>query len=182
MLLVAQRAAKGTRTAGDDDLSRALAQSHTQGECGPEYREHQDTQDGERERMVEVKLVRAALAPGKPDEIHARHPRQGARASLARAARRMQSQGLRLLGNPAVISSCIDWWVFRVPASRRVSFFPAASNMPNKIKRNKRHTRRLRPLSLRSDSVKDLLAGGHTAPARVFGQTARGEIWGGWVV
>jgi hypothetical protein len=70
--------------------------------------------------------------------------------------------------------------VFRIPASRRV-FFPAASNMPNKTKRNKRRSSRLRPLSPRSDSVKDLLAGAHPALARLSEQAARQELWDRWL-
>jgi hypothetical protein len=92
----------------------------------------------------------------------------------------MQSQGLRLPGNPAVICSCTKGG-FPHPRLAAVCFFPAASNMPNKIKRNKRHSRRLRPLSPRSDSVKDLLAGAHPALARLSDQAARQELWGRWL-
>jgi hypothetical protein len=53
--------------------------------------------------------------------------------------------------------------------------------MPNKIKRNKRHSRRLRPLSPRADSVKDLLARAHPALARLSDQAARQELWRRWL-
>jgi hypothetical protein len=53
--------------------------------------------------------------------------------------------------------------------------------MPNKIKRNKRHMRRLRPLSPRTDSVKDLLARAHPALARLSDQAARQELWRRWL-
>jgi hypothetical protein len=53
--------------------------------------------------------------------------------------------------------------------------------MPNKIKRNKRHKGRLRPLSLTGDSVKDLLARAHPAVARLADQAARQEHWRRWL-
>jgi len=53
--------------------------------------------------------------------------------------------------------------------------------MPNKIKRNKRHTTRLRQPRPRADSVKDLLARAHPAIARLSDQTARQELWNRWL-
>jgi hypothetical protein len=53
--------------------------------------------------------------------------------------------------------------------------------MPNKIKRNKRHSTRLRRLHPRSDSVKDLLARAHPALARLSEQAARQELWRRWL-
>ena len=55
------------------------------------------------------------------------------------------------------------------------------ANMPNKIKRNKRGTTRLRRPQLTADSVKDLLAGKHPALARLSDQAARQEAWRGWL-
>jgi len=53
--------------------------------------------------------------------------------------------------------------------------------MPNKIRRNKGHTRRLRRRESKSDSVKDLLQRAHPAIARLSDQTARQELWRRWL-
>jgi hypothetical protein len=53
--------------------------------------------------------------------------------------------------------------------------------MPNKIKRNKRHTTRLRRPRPSSDSVKDLLARAPPAIARLSQQAARHELWNRWL-
>jgi Dna[CI] antecedent, DciA len=91
----------------------------------------------------------------------------------------VQSKGLRLLGNPAVISSCIDRWFSHPHLAAGV--FLLASNMPNKIKLNKSHARRLRRRESKSDSVKDLLQRAHPAIARLSDQSARQELWRRWL-
>jgi hypothetical protein len=53
--------------------------------------------------------------------------------------------------------------------------------MPNKIKRNKGHTPRLRRPQGKSDSVKDLLERAHPAIARLSDQAARQELWRRWL-
>jgi hypothetical protein len=53
--------------------------------------------------------------------------------------------------------------------------------MPNKIKRNKGHARRMRPELRKSDSVKDLLKRAHPAIARLSEQTALEEHWRDWL-
>ena len=53
--------------------------------------------------------------------------------------------------------------------------------MPNKIKRNKRDTMRLRSAQARGDSVKDLLTRAHPALARLSDQAARQGAWRGWL-
>jgi hypothetical protein len=53
--------------------------------------------------------------------------------------------------------------------------------MPNKIKRNKSHTSRLRRRDGKSDSVKDLLQRAHPALARLSDQAARQELWRRWL-
>jgi hypothetical protein len=53
--------------------------------------------------------------------------------------------------------------------------------MPNKIKRNKGQTRRLRPTQGKSDSVKDLLQRAHPALARLSAQAQLEERWRTWL-